>query len=232
MDLEKENAEIDESHISIKSNKSINYLNKTREEDLEYDFGFDPDLKESKEESTQCLNINSILNSTEKDVYLKKKKSFLVNKKTNIHSKLDDGIIEQIDTLSKEFIPDLATIIILFKMYDIHFKEKPNEKVTFIANKFRRNFDPRCESLLKCTNNHFVKKNDIYKDNFKFLNIFKKAEECKSVSLKKQNKNTVSLTINSFDELKKLINDLIIKYNIKTLNNRWNLKKHEIFTRV
>ncbi len=62
-DLEKENAEIDESHISIKSK---NYLNKTREEDLEYDFEFDPDLKKSKKESTQCLNTNSILNSTKK----------------------------------------------------------------------------------------------------------------------------------------------------------------------
>jgi hypothetical protein len=41
-------------------------LNKTREEDLEYDFEFDPDLKKSKKESTQCLNTNSILNSTKK----------------------------------------------------------------------------------------------------------------------------------------------------------------------
>lgn len=64
-------------------------MNITREEDLEYDFEFDPDLKESKEESTQCLNTISILNST-------KKKNFLVNKKTNIHSKLNDGLLKKL----------------------------------------------------------------------------------------------------------------------------------------
>jgi len=127
--------------------------------------------------------------------------------KTNSARKKMSIKLENNPTNDGKYKPDLVTIRVLFKLYEVHFKQNPTTKFTIEANTLRTKFNKNC--LIGNSNNNFESISDLVKQTFKYLNEYRK-KDCVP-----NRKNSVVTVFDSLEEIKQMIKKLKNEFNIE-----------------